>query len=64
MPPSISEEEMDAMDSGNECNDGPMSTEILEYICDDSKSHLSVNRRESHYKISDCIKKNQAEWKG
>ena len=35
------------MDSGNDSDDEPMSTDILEEICDDSKSCLSVNRREA-----------------
>ena len=34
MPPLISEEEMDAMDSGYESEDEPMSTEMLEDISD------------------------------
>ena len=32
MPPLISEEEMDAMDSGDESDDEYMSTEMLEEI--------------------------------
>ena len=54
---------MDAMDSGNESDSELMSAEMLEYIFDNSKSHLSVNRREARYKIRDLIKKIQAEWK-
>ena len=34
------------MDSGYESGDEPMSTEMLEDICDRSKSHSDVNRRE------------------
>ena len=45
MPPLISEEEMDAMDSGDEYDYEPMSTDILVEIFDGSKSHKSVNRR-------------------
>ena len=44
MPPLISEEEMDAMDSGDESDDEPMSTDILEDIRDGSQSHPSINR--------------------
>ena len=40
MPPLISEEEMDAMDSGDESEYETISTEILEDICDGSKSRL------------------------
>ena len=45
MPPLISEEEMDVMDSGDESEDKPMSTEILEDIHDSNKSHPIVNIR-------------------
>ena len=41
-----------------------MYTVMLEDIRDDSQSHPSVNRREACYKICDCIKLSQAEWKG
>ena len=63
MPPLISEEEMDAMSSGDGYDDEPMSMEMLEDIQDSRKSHLSVNRRETRYKICDCIKQIQTEWK-
>ena len=45
MPPLISEEEIDAMDSGYESDNNPISTEMLEDIRDGSQSHTSVNRR-------------------
>ena len=64
MPPLISEEEIDVMSSGDNSDDGPMYTEMLEDICDGSKSHLSVNMREVCYKIRDCIKQSQAKYKG
>ena len=64
MPPLLSEEEMDAMDSGNESDHDLISTEILEDIRDGSQSHPSVNRRESQYKIRNCIRQRQSEWKG
>ena len=41
---------MDVMDSGNESDDEPMSTEMLEDILDRSKSHLSVNRIDAYNK--------------
>ena len=56
MPPLISEEEMDVMDSGNDYDDEPMSTDMLEDICGGNQSLLSVSRREARYKIRDCIK--------
>ena len=36
------------MDSGDESEDGPMPTEMLEDICDSSQSNQSLNRREAH----------------
>ena len=64
MPPLFSEEEMDAMDLGDDSEDGPLSKKMLEEICDGSKSHLSVKRREACHKIHDHIKKRQMERKG
>ena len=64
MPTLISEEEMDVISSGDESDDEPMSTEILEDIHDGSQSNLSVNRRETRYNIHDMIKQSQVEWKG
>ena len=62
--PLISEEEIDVIDSGNESDDEPMSTEMLEDIIDGSKSHTSVNRREAHYKIHHRVKQRQKKFKG
>ena len=64
MPPPLRKEEMDAMYSGNESDHDPVSTEMLEDICDGSQSHPSVNIREARYKIRGCVKQRQSEWKG
>ena len=64
MPPLISEEEIDAMDYGDESDDDPMSMEILEDICNGSQSHPNFNRREARYKVRDHIKQIQLECKG
>ena len=45
MPTLLSREEMDLMDSGDDSEYDPMSTEMLENICDGSQSHPNVNRR-------------------
>ena len=37
---------------------------MLEYICDANQSHPRINRRYAHYKIRNCIKQGQSEWKG
>ena len=55
----ISEEEMDVMDSGDESDNDPMSTKMLEYIRDGSQSHTNVNSRKARYKVRDCIKQRQ-----
>ena len=59
MPPLLSEEEMNVMDSGDESDDDPMSKEMLEDICDGSQSHTNVNKREARSKIRDSIKQRQ-----
>ena len=64
MPPLISEEEIDAMDSVNNSDDESMSMEMLKDIRDGSKSHPSVNMREACYKINYHNKLSQAERKG
>ena len=51
------------MDSVVESDHDLISTEILEDICDGIQTHPNVNRRESCYKIRDCIKQRQSEWK-
>ena len=63
MPPLISKEEMDVMDSGDESDDETMYTKMLADICDGRQSHLSVDRREARYKICDSINKNPMELK-
>ena len=55
---------MDAMDYGDESDDYPIYTEMLEDICDGSQSHPKVNKIEARYKIRDRIKQRQSEWKG
>ena len=54
---------MDAMDSGDEPDDEPMSKDMLEDIRGRIQYHPNVNRRESRYKIRDRNKPRQSEWK-
>ena len=49
MPPLLSEEEIDVMDSGDESYHDLISTDILEEIRDGSQSHPIINRREARY---------------
>ena len=37
---------------------------MLEDICDGSKTHPNVNRKDALYKIRDCISQRKYEWKG
>ena len=62
--PTLISEEMGVMSSVNESDDEPMSTKMLEDICDGSQSHPIINRMEAPYKVRDIIKRSQAEWKG
>ena len=64
MPSLLIEEEMDAMDSVDESDHDPISTEKLEDIRDGIQSCPNVNRREACYKILDPIKQRQSERKG
>ena len=61
VPPLLSKKEMDVMDSGDEADDEPMSTEMLEDIHHGSQSHPNVNSREARYRIRDRIKEVQSE---
>ena len=60
----MGEQDMDAINSGDESDHYLISTEMLEDIWDGSHTHPNVNRREARYKIRDHIKRRQQEWKG
>ena len=60
----MSEQDMDAMNSGDDSDHDDISTEMLEYIRDGSQTHLNVNKREAHYKICDRVRKKELQWKG
>ena len=60
----MSEQDMDAMNSGDESDHDLISTDVLEDICDGRQTHPNVTRREARYKIRDRIKQKQSEWKG
>ena len=60
----MSEQDMDAMNSGDESDHDLISTKMLEYIRDGSQTHPNVNKREARCKIRDRIKQRQSEWKG
>ena len=56
----MSEQDMDAMTSGYESDHDLLSTEMLEDICDGSKTHQNLNRSKARYKIRDCIRQIQS----
>ena len=60
----MSEQDMDAINSGDESDHDLISTEMLEDISDGSQTHPNVNRREARYEIHDRIRQIQSEWKG
>ena len=57
------EQDMEDIKSGDDSDHDIISTEMLEDINDGSQTHRNVNRREACYKIRDCIRKRQSEWK-
>ena len=52
------------MSSGDNYGAEPISTNMYQYICDNSQSHPSINRIEAPYKIRDRFKEKTAEYKG
>ena len=59
MPPLLIEEEINAMDSGDESDHDFISMDMLENICDERQSHPNVNHRDACYKIRYRIKQRQ-----
>ena len=60
----MNEQDMDAINYGDESDHDLISTEMLEDIRDRSQTHPNVNRRETRYKIRDSIRQRKSEWKG
>ena len=55
---------MKNLDENEKFDHDLITTETLEDICDVNQTHPAVNKREARYKIIDCIKQRQSEWKG
>ena len=51
------------MNSGDDSDDEPMSTEMLGEICNGSQYHPDIKKREARYKIRDRIRQRKLEWK-
>ena len=49
------------MSSGDYSDDEPLSTNMLEDICDGSQSHPIINRREEGYNVENNFKRRQGE---
>ena len=60
----MSEQDMDAMNSGDESDHDLISMDMLEDISDGSQTHPNVNIIEARYKIRKRIRQRQSEWKG
>ena len=60
----MSEQDIDAINSGDELDHDLISSEMLEDNCDRSQTHLNIDRKEARYKIRDRIRQRQSEWKG
>ena len=56
----MSEQDMDAMDSGDGSDHDLIYTEMLEDNSDGSQTHPNVNCRKAHYKICDRISQRQS----
>ena len=52
----MSEQDMNAINSGDESDHDLISTEMLEDIRDGRQTHPNVNKREARYKIRDRIR--------
>ena len=59
----MSKQDRENINSDDESDHDLISTEMLEDICAGSQTHPNVNIRESRYKIRDCIRQSQSEWK-
>ena len=59
MPPLLSIEKTNALNSRDESDHEPISKNILDNVSERSQSHPNVNRGESRYKIRDRIEKRQ-----
>ena len=59
----MSEQDMENINSGDDSDHDLISTEMLEEICDESQTHLNINRTGACYKIRDHISQRQPEWK-
>ena len=55
----MNEQDMDAINCGDDSDHDIISTKMLEDIRDGSQTHTNVNRREARYKISDRIRQGQ-----
>ena len=54
----MSKQDIDVINYDDESDHDIISTEILEDICDEKKTHPYVNKREARYKIRDRVWQN------
>ena len=60
----MSEQDMKNIYSNEKSDHDLISTETLEDIRDGSQTHQNVNKRESHYKIRDRVRRKESQRKG
>ena len=60
----MSEKDMKNLDEKEKFDDNLISTETLHDIRDRNQTHPSIDKREAHIAIRDCIKQKKSEWKG
>ena len=60
----MNEQDMENLDSNEKFNHDLISMEMLEDICDGSKTHPTVNKREARYEIRERVSRKESQWKG
>ena len=54
---------IDELSINYDSDGGSIFTNSLEDIRDESQIHLEINARDARFKISDCIRQTENEWK-
>ena len=60
----MSERDMENIGETEKFNEGLISTELLQDICDGNQTHPKINNRKARMAIRDRIKQNKLECKG
>ena len=60
----MSERDMENLGKTEKCDEGLITTELLQDIRDRNQTHPEINKREARMAIRDRIKQNNSKWKG